>query len=65
MKYAQGSLRKTAGKVPLILGTLTSCCDSHFERSNTSFSENKLDGVDRRDCSVRKNREKFLWFSVD
>ena len=25
--------------------TLTSCCDSHLERSNTSFNESKLDGV--------------------
>ena len=38
--------------VTLILAMLTSCYDSHFECSNTSVSENKLDGIDCCDCSV-------------
>ena len=29
---------------------LTSRCDSHLERSNISFIENKLDGVDLKKC---------------
>ena len=60
---------KRKERMSLILVTLTSRCDSHFERLNTCYSENKLDGVDlnsnRRDCGVRKNRGKILWFSED
>ena len=56
-------------KVSRNLVTLTSHSDSHFEHSNTSFSENKLDGVDLnsncRDCGVRKNRGKILWILAD
>ena len=53
----------------MILVTLTSRCDFSFECSSIRFNENKLDGVDLSsdglDYCVRKNREKFLWFSVD
>ena len=56
-------------RVSQILVTLTSHSDSHFEHSNTSFSENKLDGVDLnsncRDCGVRKNRGKILSILAD
>ena len=52
-----------------ILVALTSHCDSHIEHSSTSFSKNRLDGVDKnfnlRDCSVRMNRRKVLSFSAD
>ena len=51
-------------RVSPILVTLTSRSDSHFERSSSSFSENKADGVDLY-CGVRKNIEKALYFSAD
>ena len=51
-----------------ILITLTSHSDSHFERSNTSFSENKLAGVDlnsnRCECGVRMYGGKIMWVST-
>ena len=58
------------GKVSSILVTLTSCCDPNFERSNISFIENELDGVDLNsnalEYCVRKNRGSILrWFSTD
>ena len=52
-----------------ILGTLTSCSDSNFERWNISFKENKRDGDDLNSNGltycVRKNEGKILWFSAD
>ena len=52
-----------------ILVMLTSRSDSYFERSNISFCENKLDGVELNfnafDDRVRKNEQKILWFSAD
>ena len=63
------SLRKTAGKVSLILVTLTSRNDSDFQSSNVSLKENKPDGVnpDSNDIDhyVRKNEGKIRWFSAD
>ena len=50
------SLRKTVGKVSLILVTLTSRNDSDFESSNVSLKENKPDVVNPNsndiDCYV-------------
>ena len=52
-----------------ILVTLTSHCDSDFERSSIGFNENRLDGVDQNsnvlDYCVRKNGGKILRFSED
>ena len=54
------------GKMSPILVKLSSGCDSHFELSNTSFSESKLDGVDlnssRHDCGFERTEEKFYGF---
>ena len=63
------SLRKTVGKVSLILVTLTSRSDTDFESSNVSLKENNPDGVNPNsndiDYYVRKNDERTLWFSAD
>ena len=52
-----------------ILFTLTSRRDFDFECSNTSFNENRMDGVDMNsnglDQCVRNNRGRILWFSED
>ena len=52
-----------------ILGMLMSHRNSYFERSNISYYENRLDGVDLNsndlDDRVRKNRGKILWLSAD
>ena len=68
-KLGENSPRKTEGKVSPILVTLTSSSDSDFERSNISLEENIPGGVDPncdgRDCCVRKNEGKILWFSAD
>ena len=52
-----------------IMVTLTTRSDSYFERSNISFFENNLDGVELNsnclDDRVRKNGQKILWFSAD
>ena len=52
-----------------ILVTFTSNSDSNFERSNISFKENKLDGVDLNSnsffCCVRKKEGRTLRFSAD
>ena len=52
-----------------ILVTLTSRRDPDFERSNISFKENKLIGVDMNsnslDYCVRNNEGQILWFSAD
>ena len=49
-----------------ILVTLTSRCDSDFERSNISLKENKRDGVDPSsnglEYCVLKNEEKTYGF---
>ena len=68
--YHYCSLRKTVGKVSLILVTLTSRNDSDFESSNVSLQENKPDGVNPNSNDiehyVRKNEGKIiLWFSAD
>ena len=67
--HANLSLRKTVGKVSLILVTLTSRNDSDFESSIVSLKENKPDGVNLNsndiDYYVRKNEGKILWFSAD
>ena len=55
-------------RVSLILVTLMSHCDSHFFGSNTSFSENDLNGMDLTltlngcDCGVSKYKGKILKF---
>ena len=59
------SLRKII-RVSLILVTVKSRSDSDFERSNISFKENNLDGVDLSynvlDYCARKNKGKFYVF---
>ena len=61
-------LRKTVGKVSLILVTLTSRSDSDFESSNVSLKENKPDCVNLNsndiDYHVLKNEGKIRWFSA-
>ena len=63
------SLRKTVGKAPPILVTLTSRSDSDVKSSNVSLKENKPDGVNPNsndtDYQVRENEGKILWFSGD
>ena len=65
----QISLRKTVGKVSLILVTLTSRSDSDFKSSDVSLKENKPDSVNPNsndiDYYVRKNEGKNRWFSAD
>ena len=55
--------------MPSILVTLTSRSGSYFERSNISFYENKLDGVELNsnglDDRIRKNGQRIPWFSAD
>ena len=45
--------------------TLTSHGNSHFERWNMSFNENKMDGVDLKsnhiDYNIEKNRGVRMW----
>ena len=57
------------GKPQERMSPLTSHSDSGFKRSNISFKENKLDGVDLNsnslDYCVRKDEGKILWFLVD
>ena len=52
--------------MPPILVTLTSRSDSDFERSNTSFKENKPDGVDLNSngltTAFERTKEKFYGF---
>ena len=52
-----------------ILVTLTSRSDSDIERTNISFYENELDGVERNskrlDDRFQKNGQKVPWFSAD
>ena len=52
-----------------ILVTLTSSSDCYFDRSNISFYDNKLDGVELTsnsfDDRVQKNGEKIPCFSAD
>ena len=64
--FQKYSLRKSVGKVLLILVTLTSRSDSDFERSNVSLKENKPDVVNPNandiDYYVRKNEGKYHGF---
>ena len=52
--------------MPLTLVTLTSRSDSDFERSNISFEENKLDGIDLSSngltTALERTKEKFHGF---
>ena len=63
------NLRKTVGKVSLVLVTVTSRSDSGVESSNVSLKENKPDDVNPNsndiDYYVQKNEGKVLWFSAD
>ena len=65
----QYSLRKTVGKVSLILVTLRSRNHSNCQSSNVSLKENKPDGVNPNsndiEYYVRKNEGKIRLFSAD
>ena len=56
-------MQKTIGN------SVMSSRDSYFKRSNISFCENKLDGVELDsnglDNRVQKSGQKILWFSAD